>query len=180
MGDAITLGFSILQGWVIDKLAKYGVGWLSKKACGWINTQLESKLAIPSDKLEAIIQNFNEIEANLWITIHVWNSMPSILKIDTVMGTIETEGYEAGIDWNRTVEKISHHKIKNLEIGENRWAFSVWIPLQVLRNRSSKRWHLALVLTFQNKTAKTFSDIEFKIRDSDVKLIKTTADLSSS
>lgn len=172
MGDAITLGFlAILQGWVFDKLAKYGIGWASKRARGWINTQLESKLKIPNEA-EVMIQNLNETGANLWITIHVWNIMPLKLKIETLMGTIETEGYEVRIDWNRTVEKISHHKIQDLKIGENRWAFSVWVPLQVLKNRASKRWHLAFVSVFENKTAKTFSDVEFKIRDSDVKLIQ--------
>ena len=172
MGDAITLGFlTILQGWMVDKLAKSGFGWIANRSRRWINAQLESKLKIP-DESEAILQNLNETGGNLWITICVWNVMPLKLRIETVNGTIETEGYEARIDWKRTEEKISHHKIEDLKIGENRWAFSVWIPLQVLRNRASKHWHLAFVLAFANKTAKTFSDVRFKIRDADAKIIQ--------
>jgi hypothetical protein len=174
MGDAVTLSFlATFQGWVFDKLAKYGIGWASKKARDWTNKQLEYRLKI-IDKPEAILQNLNETGAYLWITVHVWSSMPLKLKLEKVMGAIETEGYEAKIDWDRTVEKISHHKIQNIEIGKNSWAFSVCVPIQVLKKRVSKSWCLTFVAVFENKAARTFTDIKFKIRDSDIKRIQET------
>ena len=118
MADALTLGFlAIFQGWVFDKLAKYGIGRFSRIGRNWTNKQLEVRLKIPKDP-EAIIQESNDVGATLWVTVHVWSSMPLKLKIERMLGVMATEGYESKIFWDKTVAKFSHQQMKNIEIGE--------------------------------------------------------------
>ena len=147
MADVVTLGFlATFQGWVFDKLAKYGIGWFSKKARDWTNKQLEVRLKITEDP-EALLQDLNDVGVNLWVTVHVWSSMPLRLKIEKLFGEIATEGYDTKIYWDRMVEEISRHKLKEIEIGENVLAFSVCVPLEVLEKRFSKKLVLKLCFT---------------------------------
>ena len=178
MADVVTLGFlATFQGWVFDKLAKYGIGWFSKKARDWTNKQLEVRLKITEDP-EALLQDLNDVGVNLWVTVHVWSSMPLRLKIEKLFGEIATEGYDTKIYWDRMVEEISRHKLKEIEIGENVLAFSVCVPLEVLEKRFSKNWYLNFVSLFENKTSRAFTGMVFKIRDSDAKRIQAFLETS--
>ncbi len=175
MAEDVTLSFLVMfQGWVFDKLAKYGIGYFSRKASGWITKQLEFRMKI-SDKpkvIAAIIQDLDDVGATVCVTVNVCNYMPIRLKIEKVLGEIRTKGYYTKIYWNKTVKEFSHLIINDIERGENPLEFSFCVPIEVLKRRDSANWYLTFVSVFENKATKTFSHIQFKIRDSDVKRIQ--------
>jgi len=157
--------------WMFDKLLKISFGRLKKKMVEWGNKQLQLGLQVIEEP-KVILNGWQNKGPYLWITLNLWSSIPSRLYPHRIIGRVETKGFQTDFHWDKEGQRIHRHTIENIEPSKNNWMFFIQPPLEILKSNASSIWSFNFTAIFQHGLAKTFEDIKFKIRNSDVKILQ--------
>ena len=157
---------------LFDLFSKLTFGWLKRKIIEWANKKLKSGLSIidqPKVFLDGLSQDVGQ--PFLSVTISLFSTLPTTLLPNRIIGRIEATGLQTYLNWDFYGKNIFTHTINNINLGKNSWIFNIPVSVEILEKNVKSNWYLNFVAIFHNGINKTFKNIIFKIRESDVKRI---------
>lgn len=179
MGDVFVPSLRVkFEWWVLEKLVKLGLESIRGKINDWENKQLQLKLNIIDEK-RITIDGLAEKMTSMLIGLHLDSKIPQKLCPQEIFGKLEAKGCEIDFGWNRRGKDISKHIVKDIvAYGNEWWGFYLRPSIALLRDNANLTWTVHFTVMFQHQLSKTFKNVKFKIRNSDVKQIEKIADPS--
>jgi hypothetical protein len=174
MSDVLVPSIRVkLEWWVLEKLVKLGLDSIRGKINGWENKQLQLKLNIIDEK-RITIDGLAENMPYMLIGLHLDSKIPEKLCPEKIFGKLEAKGCDIDFAWDRRGKDVSKHIVKDITAyGKSWWGFHLRPSFTSLKNNAKSKWTVHFIVVFQHQLSKTFKDVEFKIRDSDAKLVQT-------
>lgn len=177
MWEAVAYSIRVKLAWlVLEKLVKIGLDSIRKGINRWESTQLQLKLHIIDEK-RITLDGLTEKTPHMLIGLHLDSKIPTKLCPEKVFGKLEVKGNEYDFFWDIREKEISRHIIEDIDVyGNEWWGFHIPLPYALLKTNVQSTWRLHFVVIFQHQLSKTFKDIEFKVRNSDIKDIQALAE----
>lgn len=173
MGEAFAYSLGVkFEWWVLEELVKIGLNSIKKEINRWESKQLQLKLNIIDEKritIDGLVDN----TPSMLVGLHLDSKIPAKLCPEKIIGKLEAKGLEIDFFWDIRAKEISKHKIEDIAAyGNDWWGFHIPLSHATLKDNAISNWTVHFTVIFQHQLSKTFKDIKFKIRDSDVKRIQ--------
>ena len=170
----IVSSLGVITEWAVREIGvKIGMNVITKKVNDWENKQLQLKFKI-IDETRITVDGLTDKVPQMLIGLHLDSKIPMKLCPDEIIGKLEAKGYKADFRWQRSAKTISDHIIEDIvAYGDRWWGFHIPLPYASMKANTLSTWTVHFTVIFQHQLSKTFNDVKFKLRNSDIKDIQT-------